>query len=525
MNLLLHVTLNERAIFGTVKVVGPPSQIAAAIERSLRSIRARIKGAFVKSGKRFDPKPLSAARSFIRDDLGRHNRLAGAVRLNPPHYNPDTNRADVSFQVTLGPTVTVSTVGAKVSKRTLRRLIPIFEENTFDQDLVEEGERNLVAYFQDKGYFDVKVGPKVQEAPSEIVLRYEIDKGRRHRVSDVDMRGHHHFSAQDLLPVIQVKKGGLLSRGRFSNDLLNRSVQNLTAYYRNAGFQDVKVQPNVVDREAKVAVTFEITEGPQTIVDALNVEGNKSQTLHTLAPRGLKLGPAKPYSQQLLNQDRDRIMATYLDLGYLSAFFRSSLKPAPDDPHHINVTYTIQEGPQTRISEVIDVGAQHTRRQFIDRTAEIGPGRPLSQGKLLESESRLYNTGVFDWVSVATREQVTDQTEEEVLVKVHDAKRNSLIYGVGFELSPRTGNVPAGTVALPGLPVVPLPGVHFADTQRQFASPRGSIEYARHDVRGRGETASVSALVARLDQRGAFTYADPNLRWVNWTWASSVAYS
>ena len=38
VNLLFHVTLNERAKFGTVKVVGPPSQIAAAIERSLRSI-------------------------------------------------------------------------------------------------------------------------------------------------------------------------------------------------------------------------------------------------------------------------------------------------------------------------------------------------------------------------------------------------------------------------------------------------------------------------------------------------------
>src|SRR5438132_7559215 len=34
VNLLFHVTLNERAKFGTVKVVGPPPQIAAAIERS-----------------------------------------------------------------------------------------------------------------------------------------------------------------------------------------------------------------------------------------------------------------------------------------------------------------------------------------------------------------------------------------------------------------------------------------------------------------------------------------------------------
>jgi len=42
--------------------------------------------------------------------------------------------------------------------------------------------------------------------------------------------------------------------------------------------------------------------------------------------------------------------------------------------------------------------------------------------------------------------------KKDTLVKVHEAKRNEIIYGFGFEVSHRGGNVPTGTVAVPGLP-------------------------------------------------------------------------
>jgi outer membrane protein assembly factor BamA len=162
------------------------------------------------------------------------------------------------------------------------------------------------------------------------------------------------------------------------------------------------------------------------------------------------------------------------------------------------------------------LGGQHTLTRHIDNTARIQAGEPLSFGKLLASESRLYDAGIFDWASVGPRKPITDQTEEDVLVKVHEAKRNTLTYGLGFELSPRTGNIPAGTVALPGLPVIGLPTT-ITTTQTNFASPRGSIEYTRRNLRGLGETGSISMFATRLDQRGLFTYVSPHFRGTEWS--------
>ncbi|MBZ5534932.1 MAG: BamA/TamA family outer membrane protein [Acidobacteriia bacterium] len=521
-DLVFHVTLKKRARIGRVEIIGLEAAEAARLQSSLHSVRARVKSASLIAGKPYEPERIRAATKFIIALLGKENRLASQVRLEPPQYDPETNRARLTFQVTSGPSVSVRTDGARVSKRTLRKLIPIYEENSFDQDLVEEGRRNLISYFQSHGYFDVRVNSQIEDEPARVSVVYQIDKGSQHRVVELAFRGNHHFTVEDLLNQIEIRRGQRLSRGKFSSDLLNRSVEKLAAYYRDAGFPDVSIKPSVVDRDSQVNIVFQIAEGAQTIVDALHVEGNATQTIRALAPGGLKLGPGKTYSQQLLNHDRNQIMATYLDLGYLNAVFRSSVKPLPERPHHVDVTYTIQEGPQARIKDVAILGGGHTQRKFIARSVGIQSGAPLSQGKMLASESALYDAGVFDLVSVAPRKAITDQTEEDVLVKVHEAKRNTLTYGIGFEFSPRTGNIPEGTVALPGLPVVSLPST-ITITQKNFASPRGSIEYSRGNMRGRGETASVSMFAARLDQRGLFTYGSPHIGGTDWSSLFSVS--
>jgi outer membrane protein assembly factor BamA len=94
--------------------------------------------------------------------------------------------------------------------------------------------------------------------------------------------------------------------------------------------------------------------------------------------------------------------------------------------------------------------------------------------------------------------------------------------GSGFEAVPRTGNVPVGAVALPGVPAVSL-GNKFRTSQQSFFGPRFSFQYARRDLRGRAETASFGLLYSRLDQRGTATYSDPRLR--GWTWASLFSLS
>ena len=96
-----------------------------------------------------------------------------------------------------------------------------------------------------------------------------------------------------------------------------------------------------------------------------------------------------------------------------------------------------------------------------------------------------------------------------MVVKVHEAKRNSIVYGFGFQVLNRGGAIPSGTVAVPGIPPVGLPA-NFVTSQKTFWGPDGTFEYTRRNMRGTAETFNFSTFVGRLDQRGSLTYTQPS---------------
>ena len=129
------------------------------------------------------------------------------------------------------------------------------------------------------------------------------------------------------------------------------------------------------------------------------------------------------------------------------------------------------------LGAVTTLGAKVTRQSLIDKTVQLKPETPLREDDLLGAEGRLYSLGIFDWAEIDPRRQITTQTEEDVLVKLHEAQQNDIKYGFGFEVVNRGGSIPSGTIALPGLPPVGLPS-NFETSQKTFWGPRGTFQYS-----------------------------------------------
>src|ERR1019366_5039161 len=142
----------------------------------------------------------------------------------------------VTFQATPGPETSVKTTGAHLWRWTRKKLIPIYQENMFNSELIDEGQRNLTFYFQSKGYFDANVTTEVNRQPNDISLVYRIDRGPRHKVENITVSGNRHFSDKDLLASAAVSKGRLLSHGKYSAQLLRQTVNSITNRYRAAGY-------------------------------------------------------------------------------------------------------------------------------------------------------------------------------------------------------------------------------------------------------------------------------------------------
>jgi outer membrane protein insertion porin family len=323
---------------------------------------------------------------------------------------------------------------------------------------------------------------------------------------------------------VTIKKSHIWTHGSLSEKLLKQSAKNIEALYRDHGYEEVKVTPRTVDHEPKIDVGFEIIEGAQTLVEDVQVEGNQHMPYEQLtAPKGFQLHSGVPFSTRKLADDRNRISANYLNRGYLNIEVKTTVQKTAD-PHRVNVTYGIAENQLVRVGEVYYEGEKRTRLPLIAKTAQIPPESPMRRAQMLEAESRLYDLNIFDWSSVGPRKPITDQTEEMALVKVHEAKRNELTYGLGFEVSHRGGNIPTGTVALPGGGgSIGLNGKKIAPSQSTFASPRGLLQFTRRNMRGLAETASTSVLLSRLDQKFLATYAQPHFIKSQWQSLTSLS--
>lgn len=531
VNIKFNIDMGKHARIGAVTLEGPESAESARLLHAARSLRARLTGALLKPGKPYTPERIRGATNAIKRSLTSQRRLAGKVQENPPEYHADTNRVDVSFKVEVGPVVTVRTTGAKLTVvpflagRQMKKLIPIYTEGTIDQDLVDEGQRNLIDFFQKKGYYDVKVNTKFERQPDQILVEYEIDRGRKHKVGEIAFRGNHAISAKDLMAQLTVKKSHIWTHGSLSQKLLKESSDNIEALYEDRGYEDVKVKSQAIDREPRIDVAFDIQEGPQTLVEDVRVSGNEHVPNDQLTgAAGFQLRAGAPFSPRQLANDRNRISATYLNRGYLNAEVKTSVERSGDGPNRVNVSYAITEHQLVRMTDVIYLGEEHTRLSLIKKTAQLPAEQPMRRVKMLEAESRLYDLNIFDWSSVGPRKPITDQTDEDALVKVHEAKRNDLTYGFGFEVSHRGGSIPGGTVAIPGGgPTIGLGSNQIAPSQSTYASPRGLIEYNRRNMRGMGETASASILASRLDQRALLSYAQPHFIGSQWSSLSSFS--
>jgi len=524
-NIDFHVTLRPRAKFGALAIDnGHPDQ-APALDASLQNLRARLHGAAVRPGKAYHYSTLVKATAYLQGQLVKQGLLSAQVKLNGAEYHADTNRADIHFTVNSGPLTHVEVEGAHLFSWTRKALLPVYQGVGVDDESVQEGRQALVSYFQAKGYFDVAVDAKLtQQSNAETVL-YQISKQKKHKVSEISISGNAQLPSSELTQHLSVEKAHLFSPGKFSEKLVRDSAKALQAVYQSEGYSSAQVTSSVRKSEGNLAIAFQVKEGPRDIVSSLRIEGDDTFPPSSFAPAGLKLGEGKPYSQALVESDRATIVANYLKAGYLNSnFHQTATVVSKDDPHHIDVVYQIHEGPKVFTGNVITLGRVRTRQRLIDQdVSSIQPNKPLTETELLTAESKLYDhTGVFDWAEVDPKEQITTQTKEDVVVKVHEGLRNQFTYGFGFEVIDRGGSVPSGTVAVPGIPPVGLPS-NFTTSETTFYGPRGTAQYTRNNFLGKGDTLSFTGFAGRLDQRGAAYFIVPNIFWTRWKATTSLS--
>jgi outer membrane protein insertion porin family len=492
VDILFRIAPGPQAHVEQVSVTGNPGYSQGQIQ----DIAHLEPGDFVSAPR------VTSALERLRKKYQKQMRLLAQVTISGHSYRSEVNAVDYTLDIEPGPRVEIVAEGFKISRGVVKRNVPVYEENALDDDLLNEGRRNLLNYLQGRGYFDAKVGLKKNSDPAgnELRVSYIIDADPRHKLVKVEITGNKYFPPEDLRSRMQVQPAGrLLSHGRYNQGLLHDDMHGLEDLYRASGFQQVKITGNVQDdyqgQENQLAVTLHVDEGPQTLVGALHLVGNASFSEDELR-RNINTAENQPFSEFNIAQDRDTVLSYYFNRGFPNATFEASAKPIPGQPNRMDVTFTIHEGEQFFVDRVLVSGLNYTRPFVVQRELQVKSGDPLSQIDMLKSQQSLYGLGIFSQVDTGVQNPEGDEQEKNVLVQAQETKRYTFNYGLGLEF--QTGQPAIGTNQPLG---------------QTGVSPRVSFGVTRLNFRGRNHTITFKSNVGRLQQRGLISYDAP--RWFN----------
>jgi outer membrane protein insertion porin family len=505
VNLTFHVVPGPRAVVGEIALQGDAGY-------SVEQIKEIAK---LHPGEKVYSNRISRALQRIRARYQKQNRLLAQVELSSSTYRAEHNTMDYVFKADRGPVVEIAADGFKLSQRVLRRLVPIYEEGAVDDDLLNEGRRNIQNHMQTLGYFEATVSVSQHNSPDgkEVQVVYLVKPGDRHKLVAIHISGNRFFSAEQIRTRMQDQAAGrLFSHGRYSEALLAEDVLGIQSLYRASGYRQAEINSKLATSykgdPSQLAIDITVKEGPQTRVMWVRIEG--SYTLPQEQLPELSTAEGQGFDESSLADDRDTILGKYFDNGFPNATVDVAYVPVPsaDSLPRVGVTFTIHEGEQFFVNQLYLNGLHYTRFGVARREVRVQPGAPLSQQALLESQRRLYDLGLFKQVDTAIQNPDGTESRKNVLVTAREADRYTFDYGVGFEF--QTGQPAYGTNQPLG---------------QTGVSPMVSFGVSRINVGGRNQTVSLKTNVGRLQQRALISYNIPKLfNWENFRFTATGLY-
>jgi outer membrane protein insertion porin family len=449
----------------------------------------------LKVGSELTSARLDHVADRVRKHLTKNGHLSARVNVRRGAYDAQSNTVPLILDIFAGAMVRVELHGAKISNKKLRKFLPIYQEGAVDEDLLQEGRRNIRDFLEGQGYFDSQVRYDITEdaKTGHRVITYTAERGKRQRLVGIEVAGNKYFSTLLLRERMALHPTSFTTHGRFSRKLLASDKESIEQLYVANGFRDVKVQYETVEdfqgHKGDLLVRFHIAEGTQTKVSELKLTGNETLSEDFL------LGvvgstPGQPYSEFNVSGDRDNILALYFNEGFPEARFEP--EAVEDGANKMKLTYRVVEGPRFIVRRVLLGGLVHTREKTVTQEVQLSPGEPMREGDIVETQRRLYNLGIFSRVQIAPQNPSGADTDKTLIVLVEEAKRYTIAYGGGVEVL-RLGSASD-----------PVGG-------EIRASPRGIFEISKANVLGRARTLSFKVRASTLQGRALLSYTAPVL--------------
>jgi outer membrane protein insertion porin family len=477
--IIFHVTRSTRAHIGQVIIDGNTAPYTA--QQLIGEMRRGPGRAFRIDDARSDAGRMH--RFLVRNEYRKAN-----VSFISNTVDPATKLVTLRYLVETGPKVRIAVKGP--NPRFVRRLLPFRKNQGYSEDVIEKAAEDITAAYQQRGFYHATVDTETTVAANTSTTTFNINPGQEYKLTAVTFTGNARESDKALANVVTTSPhggffaflGSLFGRGHgVTQTQLSADRDALESYYRLNGFSEATVATPIVSTSGDLmTVDFPITEGPQTILTAVAVEGNEQVPSKDLPP--LHLHSGDPLNPQLERADIVALQSYYADRGNAEVQVQTR-EDVSQDKTTAKLAYVLAEGPKIKIGDVAVRGNTYTNTSVVRRQAQVDKGDPFSYTSLLEAQRNLYRLGIFQRVDVQPEQAGTSLAERNVAISVEEGKDLTV-----------SGSVGASTVEGGGGSI----------------SPRVAVSVAHRNLFGTGRYLGLEVIRAEQDQNEVFlTYREP----------------
>ena len=235
------------------------------------------------------------------------------------------------------------TLGSEIRRRLFLRS---GQRWTSDPAVVERQRVAIEEYFEADGFFDSTIHLYNEERVNhEVDLDVRIRRGTRRAVGTLYVRGHEHFSYDDVLEILMAEFN--LSR-TFTTERFERAQDALLQEYRDDGYLQARIllDETRFNEDGTVDLFLEIREGEQWRV---LFRGNRLFSSRELASRLLFLETGFIDEEEIRLAIRS-MKARYETIGHFFAEISASQSVAPDGVNEL--VFDVREGVVAEVQSI-----------------------------------------------------------------------------------------------------------------------------------------------------------------------------
>ncbi|MFO1089816.1 MAG: outer membrane protein assembly factor BamA [Hyphomicrobiales bacterium] len=234
----------------------------------------------------------------------------------------------------------------RVEPETVRSYIQIQSGEAATPDRIDE---SIKALFQTGLFSDVQI----YRQGTTLIVKVEENP----LINIVSFEGNSEIDDKTLAKEVELKERTIFTRSRVQAD-----VQRIIALYRRSGYYAARVEPQIIRLpQNRVNLVFEINEGKATKVASINFIGNEAFSDYTL--RGVIttgehawwkfFSTSDNYDPDRLSYDKELLRRYYLKNGFADFRVVSATAELAPDGESFFITFTVEEGPQYSVGQVV----------------------------------------------------------------------------------------------------------------------------------------------------------------------------